>query len=579
VRLTGTGYTMPLVVTLDFGRVFRGDSVRRAVYLDDMLQDGHRWMYSGRLDPPFELITLSGPINVPREDTVAYVFQFKPWRLGYFTDTLRIIRIGVTFPNFGPPFDTLTVYLQGESAGFSVDARLDFGPMLIGDSAVKERTVLVPPEPRFDLADPPGLPKAPFALTYFRYPDPRPPDSARIGVSFAPWVAGKANDSVFFVRFDQNAQERDSIRIRFEGSGATMPAADTLTFDPVRKGDDLTQDLVIRHPVPYVHRKFRYSLMPAAQGPITAVISSPTVPSNDVSISLRFRVRVVDEFLSRGYRFVLYRLAEQATSERQAIDSTVIIVNIRMVPRPVTFTMHWKDRSLNHALGDTARLELQIVTTDPIDVPIVVNDFNATITYNPTVFVPLVGDNQKRLVDDDMVRLRISGLAEELIVTETPVTVATVRGIVALGDAGTSDVRATSASITYQMNGTKPLTSDTARLFVTNIWHYDNGKARYVNSLMGSLSMKVDPNPVTESATLTIENVPEGKGRLQIVDAVGRVVDDLTVDVRNGKTSWIIVKGSGYPLSLMPGTYYARLFVDGSNNETINGVARLIIVQ
>ena len=574
VRLTGSGYTIQREEVLDFGRVFRGDSSRRTVYIESYLNEGVGWFYDGALDDPFDIITRFGPVNTQRPDTMGFVFQFKPWRLGVFTDTIHIVRaVGFT------RLDTITVYLHGVGDGYSANVATDFGALMIGDSAAVERVVAVPPDPRFQRADPPGPPKLPFSLAYFLYPSPRPPDSARIGLAFAPTVAGSFRDSVFFVRFDSNAQDMDSIKVRFKGAGVVMVAEDSVTFDPVKIGDDISQDLILTLPATEVHRNFRYTIAPEINGPVSSSITSPTKPSNDQTVVIRFRVRTGTKFISESYRFVLYRSPELSGKEFFAFDSTIIHVHVRMVPRPVSFRLLWKDNTVEERIGDTVRLELQLVTSDPIDVPVRMLDFAATVSYDPTIFVPFIGEGQERVVEDDYVSLRIRGSQQEVNIASTPFTVATINGIAAMGVDDHCQIIADHASINYLPNGVATLAEDTCILELTNVWRYQNGQPRYVNSLQAELVMDVDPNPVNAASTLRVDNVPAQQGRLLIIDAVGRVMADLTTDIRSGIREWTISSGSGSPLSFPPGTYYARLQVDGVDNTLIYNVSRLFVVQ
>jgi hypothetical protein len=91
--------------------------------------------------------------------------------------------------------------------------------------------------------------------------------------------------------------------------------------------------------------------------------------------------------------------------------------------------------------------------------------------------------------------------------------------------------------------------------------------------------MEIDPNPVVANGTLRVTDVPSGEGALQIVDAMGQIVADLTSDLRAGITSWSISTGEGGVLSLGPGTYYARLLVQGSSPDALNSLVRLFVVQ
>jgi hypothetical protein len=106
-----------------------------------------------------------------------------------------------------------------------------------------------------------------------------------------------------------------------------------------------------------------------------------------------------------------------------------------------------------------------------------------------------------------------------------------------------------------------------------------DGTARLINPRASLLEVTIAPNPLLSSGTITIANVPDGAGRLEIVDARGIVVADLTQNVRLGRTVFTVATSGMVDVTLQPGIYYARLSAQLSTSETLSSVVRAFVVR
>jgi hypothetical protein len=169
---------------------------------------------------------------------------------------------------------------------------------------------------------------------------------------------------------------------------------------------------------------------------------------------------------------------------------------------------------------------------------------------------------------------------------DVPVTVSTSgdvifewAGIVALGDAAISPLALEPVEATLADGKRITLESQSSVLRVSNVWTMPDGTARLINPRASLLEMTVAPNPILTSGTITVDSVPAGKGRLEIVDARGIVVADLTQDVRAGRTVFTVATSGSVDVSLQPGVYYARLSAQLSTSETLSSVVRAFVVR
>ncbi|MCX6140531.1 MAG: hypothetical protein NTX15_06865, partial [Candidatus Kapabacteria bacterium] len=246
----------------------------------------------------------------------------------------------------------------------------------------------------------------------------------------------------------------------------------------------------------------------------------------------------------------------------KSVDPTNIVVNVTMKPRPVRFSMGFIADTFYHRIGDTVSFDVVLTTTDPFDQPVTMNSFVCDVTFNPTMLVTLPSGEQTREVIDGSGQVIAQG-----------------RFVVVLGDADRSPLTIKQSSISYGDGKTQTVQSRSAMVLVTNVWRYQDGRPRYVNPMQGVLVADVDPNPVVSQSTLTIRNVPNQGGRLDVIDALGQVRVDLTGKLRTGARDFTISSSGSADIVLPAGSYYARLLVEGASGGTINSVVRLFVVQ
>jgi hypothetical protein len=209
-----------------------------------------------------------------------------------------------------------------------------------------------------------------------------------------------------------------------------------------------------------------------------------------------------------------------------------------------------------------------------------------TLTYNPSVLVPLATQGTtivERFVNDDrqfaVLRLDRPDTAD-LVTGETAMVVSVVA---VLGDDDRSVVEVSKMTFVDAAGDTIELINDDltqamSTVVLSNAWQHAAGQRR-VNTLQGTLDIRVEPNPVEDAATLRVVNVPTDVGRLAVVDAMGQLVADLTDALHAGTTSFSIGTSASADVKLTPGSYYARLTVRGVDGLTVNSVVRLIIMQ
>jgi hypothetical protein len=250
-----------------------------------------------------------------------------------------------------------------------------------------------------------------------------------------------------------------------------------------------------------------------------------------------------------------------------------------MRPQPIQLRASFTADTLVHRIGDTVRFKIVATSETPIDSPIVLNSIATECAINGTVIVPLANNNSVSMVtrdDRDVVQIK----------WDVPVTVSTSgdvifewAGIVALGDAAISPLALEPVEATLADGRRITLEPQSSVLRVSNVWMMPDGTARLINPRASLLEVTIAPNPLLSSGTITIANVPDGAGRLEIVDARGIVVADLTQNVRLGRTVFTVATSGLVDVTLQPGIYYARLSAQLSTSETLSSVVRAFVVR
>jgi hypothetical protein len=554
---------------LDFPPAAIGTVDEREVRIDNLPQNA-AYAVIDSCNAPFRVTT---PVNelVVKNGELRLKCEFLPTTPGTFRDEIILDRIPITPPSN----ERIRIRLNG--TGFRIERidRIEFGDVMIGDSTRK--MVLIRDnfirDVRWSITK---GPKAPFST-----PDaaaPYQPDRDTVGFrfAFAPTLVGRIVDTIGLIRtFIPTGEALDTIRVILDGTGVRMKDSDQVVFNDLTPGVTVTSDLVLQLPTSPRLREFRYTLRPMfTSGVVTGTITDPLVASRTRSITTSFTARPRS---SRSLReqFVLTRLKLDGTT----LDSTTITAIVNMRPQPIQLQASFTADTLVHRIGDTVRFKIVATSEIPIDSPIVLNSISTECAINGTVIIPLANNNSVSMVtrdDRDLVQIK----------WDVPVTVSTSgdvifewAGIVALGDAAISPLALEPVEATLADGKRITLESQSSVLRVSNVWTMPDGTARLINPRASLLEMTVAPNPILTSGTITVDSVPAGKGRLEIVDARGIVVADLTQDVRAGRTVFTVATSGSVDVSLQPGVYYARLSAQLSTSETLSSVVRAFVVR
>ena len=554
---------------LDFPPTAIGTVDEREVRIDNLPQNA-AYAVIDSCNAPFRVTT---PVNelVVKNGELRLKCEFLPTAPGTFRDEIILDRIPITPPSN----ERIRIRLNG--TGFRIERidRIEFGDVMIGDSTRK--MVLIRDnfirDVRWSITK---GPKAPFST-----PDaaaPYQPDRDTVGFrfAFAPTLVGRIVDTIGLIRtFIPTGEALDTIRVILDGTGVRMKDSDQVVFNDLTPGMTVTSDLVLQLPTSPRLREFRYTLRPLiTSGVVTGAITDPLDASRTRSITTSFTARPRSS-RNVSEQFVLTRLKLDGTK----LDSTTITAIVNMRPQPIQFQASFAADTLVHRIGDTVRFKIVATSEIPIDSPIVLNSISTECAINGTVIIPLANNNSVSMVtrdDRDLVQIK----------WDVPVTVSTSgdvifewAGIVALGDAAISPLALEPVEATLADGRRITLEPQSSVLRVSNVWMMPDGTARLINPRASLLEMTVAPNPILTSGTITVDSVPAGKGRLEIVDARGIVVADLTQDVRAGRTVFTVATSGSVDVSLQPGVYYARLSAQLSTSEILSSVVRAFVVR
>ena len=551
-------------VRIDFGEVILGDAGSRAVFVRVNDQVDETWQRLFDPEPPFVNTTPDGPVEIA--DTFAFIFEFRPLVPGRYRDSTVLVR-SVN----GQPRDTIRVRMEGVGRSLTASQDLRFPLTMTGDFIPRWRSFFGP-EYVVDQYEVLHRPDDPFVTA--ENPVTWDRDSLRVGVAFEPRTLDVYEDSLVLIRRGVDDRILDTLHLNLYGFSTEMKPDTTVDFTGVTVGSVDTMLVFLRLPAFFITRQFQYDIVSLDPGPMRAEVE-PDRPTRRAVMTCRI-IASPDEFRNVRQRFVMRRRSEQTD---ELWDSTIINVDLLMAPRPIRYDLVWNQNPVSAEIGDTVALVLQAVTEDVFDADIAIDDIRVELAYNPTTFVPLTSPGQTRSVVSDSTRWTIT-LPRDEVISSGPVTpLATLRAVVALGDADHSPLTPLTATLTVKGSDPRRVRCDTNRLNITNVFRYGDGTPRYVNPLQQGLEISIDPNPVISSATLTVENVPDGRGALDIIDVMGQVVADLSSQLRSGVTTFTVASGSGGDVDLMPGSYYARLTVQGDQPNSLARVVRLLIVQ
>jgi len=531
-------------------------------------------------DPPFAVDTLAGQ----RGDTIEVAGRrvvigatFAPTRQGEWRDSIVLVRY--------TPFDRVVIRLYGVGVSATRQTSVNFGDVLTGDTA--RRIVVV----RREFAQDPRMrwrvesPKEPFVAVSIDRPVPIPgsPDTLGFVFGFTPTFDVRSEEKIRIIRLLEGGVLLDTLECELKGVGRRMPQEIVYTAPDVDAGATAIVSRQIDLPVP-PRQPYTYELIPRSTGPVTGTVVSPVGFSGAASIAVSFPC--APQAAGPYQRsFILRRSRLDGV-----VDSTSITVKGRATQPPapsIVVQAGFADDAVSAKIGDTVNLPIVLDVSGTATVPSVrLKTMQCTLRYNPSVLVPVPTPGTaitERLVVDDqqVVVLRHDRANTEDLVSGDTAMVATF--VAVLGDDDRSAVAVMKAAMVDAEDATIELTTAepteaVTTVLLSNAWQHAGGQRR-VNTLQGTLDIRVEPNPVEDAATLRVVNVPRDVGRLTVVDATGQLVADLTDALQAGTTSFSIGVSASADVRLMPGSYYARLTIRGVDGSTINSVARLIVMQ
>ena len=553
---------------LDFPPRAIGTSDEREVRIDNLTPNAV-FVIIDSCDAPFRVTTPMSEL-VAKNGELRIRCEFLPTRPGTFRDELLLEQR----PPGMPMTERIRIRLNG--TGFRIERldRVEYGDVLIGDST--RRLVLIRDEflrdVRWSIT---AAPQSPFST-----PDataPYRPDRDTIGFrfAFAPTSTGRFLDTVGLIRtYIPTSEALDTIFVVLDGNAVTMQDSSTVLFRDLTPGMTVTSDLALQLPTATKTREFLYRLQPrVSSGVVTGTLKDPTGPSRTRAIVNTFTAKPRS---SRDVReqFVLYR----TRTDGRLLDSTIITALVTMLPQPIVLGAAFRSDTLVHRIGDTVSFEILATSAQSIDQSIVLTDVVAECAINGTVIVPLTDDQVSLITRDDRTYVRIAPRAPVTVTTSGDVLLRW-SGVVVLGDAASSPLALEPVTARLDNGQLITLESNSAVLRVANVWTMPDGTPRLVNPRVSQLEMTVAPNPMDDEGTLTIDEVPAGGGRLEIVDTRGLVVSDLTQAVRSGRTEFRIATSGVADIVVQPGVYYARLSAQLSPSEPLASVVRAFVIR
>ncbi|MEN9281277.1 MAG: hypothetical protein RL594_212 [Bacteroidota bacterium] len=449
---------------------------------------------------------------------------------------------------------------------------LSFPPQLVGTDRERELRIRgLSPGGQYVVV---SNPKTPFTVTS----DPKDltirNDEVRITVLFSPTIPGDYSDEIVLERQPQvGRQNENQIRIRLFATGFLIERTEDLNFGVINVMDSSRRTVLFRSG-PGDEFVWQYTREPRA--PFSSVtIKGPLRPGRDtLAFVFTFRPETPGRFADT---VGIVRVSRGG----QALDTAWMILSGVGRPRPFSMRAELPGAPYNVRIGDTLAVDVQLAASGPIDVPENIKQLTFDVSYNPTLLIPIRTEKQTLTVRNgrQVLSTVLDGFAGGSLAVDRTTTIATVRFVVALGDAEFTPLTLESAAYTTTGDVRKTLDDVSTRVNVTNVWRYQDGRSRLVNPLQGVLVLDVDPNPVATVSTMRVRNLPTNGGHLIIADATGLVVADLTQDLRSGARDFTIASSGAADVVVPRGTYLARLAVESELGGTLLSVVRVFVVQ
>lgn len=588
-----------------FDSVIIGESAQRLVQTHGV-GPGGQWKIDPP-QPPFSIVkgdSVPDPLK-PGEFLTDFLVKFNPLSTGLKKGRATLIRQR----SIGGDLRVLdTLYLEISGIGKEIGERtaIQFKTLMVGDSSRGRASISRPAINRIiykihsipDVNGPfrihgndPGLdePLSPGAPVFVEK------DSLRIVASFAPASTSASDyvDSVVLYRFRENnsTDALDSVVCLLHGNARTMQAETTLTFSGQKIGKLDSQTVVFHIPEELITRSFKYAIKPE-YGPASVVWGevserSPT-KADKIETKIFCQPKAVGAHSEKLY---LIRMHASPGTEGE-VDRTLINVNSEVQPRTVTLRASmaretndalqnptYSDDSLMQArIGDTVVVAVFARTNDPIDRLLEFSTVRCSLSYNPTVLVPLITPGDEVIASGVQTEF-VFGSANtvQLPANSNGALLARASFVVVMGDAEYSPLTMTNLTLEPR-DFVARLEMDTVAVHVTNVWRDQNGDPRLINPIQKDLVLNVSPNPVSASVPTNISfDAFEGVGTLQVVSSEGVVVADLTSALRDPNARPI-----AFPTTLTRGIYFVRLLAtqDGSTTASdIRSVVRIVMVE
>lgn len=566
IILTAEAFVPVRRTTINFGRIATGDTSRRIVAVRDDIAREFLWTVSDRVTAPFHVVNR---IPAPIADTFGFMLHFRPIVGGEYVDSAVFVRYDADDAQRTNPIDTLVTRLIGVALDLDKTLRADLGSILTGDihtvrvgaeliSGLKP-TYIIKQQPESDVFTVPDKPLIER-------------DSILVPVKASPLREGRFEDKVMYERRSPDNRPIDDVTIEMSVLAVGMPQTETIVLDQVRVGTPQVKDVTIDLGTDVRGQGFQYRIVNVEQGLASVTLTSPQAGTVSRDRRIALRARAESATFQEGVRqkFLLIR----TTLSGVDVDSTEIVVSTTMRPRPVTITFSVDPERREVRIGDTVRVSIRAVTDGVIDVPVRFTQARCSVAFNSAVIVAqeVSGTELSRTVLDDRA---VVVLTSDGTVTESGAEVAAFSAIAVMGN----DVRTPLdlLSVTGDFMGEVVRQDlDSGEIVLTNVWQYPDGRIRLVNSNQGSLELSVSPNPLETSTTITLGNVPQGRGILQIVSPDGVVLADYSAEVRDGARFITVTKGTVDGMTA--GTYIVRLAVEAETG-IVNSVVRLLVVR
>lgn len=538
-------------------------------------------------DAPFEIdafaTQLDGDRVVPVNGVLRLRIRFRPLVAGEYRDTIELVRA---------PDDIVIFYISGLGVSLSRRRNVEFGSVLTFDTTSLSAVVVRHPGvvSRWKMLRVSGDADD-FALG-LRQPVGIGNDSIVVTARFVPRESGLRECVAAYERTVEAGPGKvpvavDTAVVVFSGIGVRQPAEVDVAVGGVVVDSVYTKahivDLPTRPSSAFVYR-LRPTRWQHSDVAVSLVEPRPGVATTSavIQLSVRFAPSVPSVVDHRVY---LVRTALGIGD----IDSTLITIRGEGVPRPEppkpVFTLGFGEGALDTTwvrIGDTVRLYVTVRALEGVRT-YEVRTSQLDVRYDPGILVPI---STELVTRGGLYVEGIQAYARFFTSTLRPIvsgdTIAQAAFVAVAGHASSCDVYASSITLT-PVAANQPnvvVSADTSivkraqTVALSNVW-WSNGTPRLVNTMQGSISLSIEPNPVVDRTTIVVSTLPQEASSLTIVDALGRSVANLTSDLIAGQGSVTLDVRS---LNMQPGTYYVRFLVRSPDGESLLSIVRLLIV-